>query len=187
MKKILLSLFISLSVFLIPKFFALADGCCRCTSFANTIKQVTAAVSPDKDTCEAPAVHDPTLICLYFDNYIPQNNSACVSTSTPLIATSTSAPQAKVSLIPGAIYLTNPIGTTDIPTIIGRIISMILSIVGTVTLLMLVYGGFLWLTSAGNDKKVAQGRTIILYSAIGLAVIFLAYVFVKFFFEAIGA
>ncbi|MDD4412503.1 MAG: pilin [Patescibacteria group bacterium] len=187
MKKIFTISFISLFVLLVPRFFALADGCCRCTSFANTIKEVTAAVSPDKDTCEAPAVHDPTLICLYFDNYIPQNNMACVSTSTPLITPATTTPKAKVNAIPGAIYLTNPIGTTDIPTIIGRIISMILSIVGTVTLLMLVYGGFLWLTSAGNDKKVAQGKAIIMWSAIGLAIIFLAYVFVKFFFEAIGA
>jgi hypothetical protein len=43
---------------------------------------------------------------------------------------------------------------------------------------MLVWGGFQWLTSAGNDEKVHQGTQTMLWAIIGLAVVFGSYVLV---------
>lgn len=37
-----------------------------------------------------------------------------------------------------------------------------------------LYGGFLMLTAGGDDKKVSQGKTILIQVGIGLIVIFLA-------------
>lgn len=70
--------------------------------------------------------------------------------------------------------------------LIGRIITGALGIVGSLTLLMFIYGGFLWLTSAGDGKKIQQGKDILLWSTVGLAIIFSSYALVKFVITSIG-
>ena len=77
--------------------------------------------------------------------------------------------------------LTNPLGkTTDVPTIIGNVIKGVIGIVGSLALLMFVYGGLLWMTSMGNQEKVDQGRKILIWATAGLVVIFSSYVLVSF-------
>lgn len=75
--------------------------------------------------------------------------------------------------------LTNPLGTSDVREIIGRVISAALSVVGTLALLMFVYGGFLWLTSRGDTKLVGKGKETMTWAILGLVVIFGAYVIVR--------
>ncbi len=76
------------------------------------------------------------------------------------------------------VTLTNPIGSTDIPTLIGYIIKAVMGIVGSLALVMVIYGGFVWMTAAGNAEKVTQGKNILIWAIIGLVVIFSAYIIV---------
>ena len=73
--------------------------------------------------------------------------------------------------------LNNPLGDSiDTPQkLIGKVINSVLGVVGSLALLMFVYGGLTWMTSSGNAEKVKKGRDIIIWSAIGLAIIFSAY------------
>ena len=73
------------------------------------------------------------------------------------------------------VTLYNPLGESDIRVIIGRVISGILSIVGSVALLMFIYGGTLWLTSAGMPDRVKKGKDILTWATLGLGVIFASY------------
>ncbi len=66
----------------------------------------------------------------------------------------------------------------DIRVVIGRVIKAILGISGVVALLMFVWGGFLWLTSAGEIDKVKKGKQTLTWAVIGLVVIFTAYILV---------
>jgi hypothetical protein len=76
----------------------------------------------------------------------------------------------------GAACLKNPLGGIDTPQLlIGQIINAVLGIVGSLALLMFVYGGITWMTSSGNADKVKKGRDILVWSAIGLAIVFSAY------------
>lgn len=59
---------------------------------------------------------------------------------------------------------------------VGTVINKILAVVGSLTLLVFVYGGFMWLTSAGESDKVTTGTNAMLYAVIGLFIIFGAYV-----------
>ncbi|MBU0625050.1 pilin [Patescibacteria group bacterium] len=59
-------------------------------------------------------------------------------------------------------------------TTLGRIAQLILSVAGGLTLLMFVYGGFLMLTSAGEEGKVTKGKDVLKAAVIGLAIILLA-------------
>jgi len=47
----------------------------------------------------------------------------------------------------------------------------LLSIAGSVAVLMFVYGGFVWLTSGGSADKIKQGQNIMVNTAIGIVII----------------
>ena len=78
------------------------------------------------------------------------------------------------------IQLPNPISITDPRVLIGQIIGAALGIVGSIAFAMFLWGGFLWMTSAGNSEKVSKGKMVILWAAIGLAVIFTSYALVSY-------
>lgn len=86
----------------------------------------------------------------------------------------------------GGTCLTNPLGSIDTPqALIGKIINTVLGVVGSIALLMFVYGGITWMTSSGSADKVKKGRDTIVWSAIGLAIIFSAYGLVRVLIEGI--
>ncbi len=82
------------------------------------------------------------------------------------------------------VTLTNPLGTTDIRLLIARLISAVLSIIGVIALLMFVYGGFLWMLSAGNESQVEKGKEVLKWTTIGIILIVSAYVIVNALFRA---
>jgi uncharacterized membrane protein YidH (DUF202 family) len=63
--------------------------------------------------------------------------------------------------------------------IILTIVKWLLSLVGTIAVISLVYGGFLYVSSQGDERKVDQAKHIILYSCIGLIIIGLSGVLVN--------
>ena len=63
----------------------------------------------------------------------------------------------------------------------------IFGIIGVVVLVMFIYGGAVWLMSAGNSSAVEHGRAIMTGSLIGLLLIFSAGAIVKFFLKSVGA
>lgn len=87
----------------------------------------------------------------------------------------------------GVVRLVNPIGGKDDGTaagakgivdgnkILGTAVKVALGLLGSITLLVFFYGGFMWLTSAGNSDKVSKGTKSMLYAVIGLFIIFGAY------------
>ncbi len=77
------------------------------------------------------------------------------------------------------VELVNPIGTTNPNTIIGNLIKAILSVVGSLALLMFVYGGVIWITSFGEAKRIEKGKSIVTWAVLGLALIASAYVLVN--------
>lgn len=93
-------------------------------------------------------------------------------------------------LLPAATHaatrLQNPLGTISIPDLIGRIVNALLGISGALALLMFVWGGFLWLVSAGNESRVKQGKQTLTWATIGLVVIFSSYTLVRFVIRALA-
>ena len=80
----------------------------------------------------------------------------------------------------GSVCLSNPLNVDSPQALIGSIINAALGIIGSIALIIFIYGGFVWLTSGGNAQKVTQGQHILMWAAIGLVVIFLSYALVKF-------
>jgi len=83
--------------------------------------------------------------------------------------------------------LTNPLGTDSPEIVIANVINTIFGIVGSLALLMFVYGGLIWMTSSGNKESVDKGKNIIKWAAIGLVIIFSSYALVRFLITGVGA
>ena len=70
--------------------------------------------------------------------------------------------------------------------IIGNIIKSMLGLAGTLTIIMMVYAGILWMTASGNETAVTKAKKIITWTVIGLVLIFTSYIIVRFLFTSLG-
>jgi len=93
-------------------------------------------------------------------------------------------------LVPQAVFAQGGLGTSTLPLpealpsqtsfldLLTFIINFFLGLVGTVAILMLIYGGFLYLTSAGGEN-IKKAKNTIMYAIIGIVVILLSYAIVN--------
>lgn len=58
---------------------------------------------------------------------------------------------------------------------IGNIVFALLSLVGIIFLILLIYGGVFWMIARGNESQVEKAKNIITNSLVGLIIILLAY------------
>lgn len=75
---------------------------------------------------------------------------------------------------------------SDPNILIGKVINATLGIVGSLALVMFIYGGFTWMLAAGNDQRVQKGKDILVWATVGLIVIFASYAMVRFVFTGLG-
>lgn len=68
----------------------------------------------------------------------------------------------------------------DLIGIIFKSIQYILAFLGVVAVVVIIIGGFMWMTAAGNDEKVGKAKKIIMQGLIGLIIILLAYAIAAF-------
>ena len=74
---------------------------------------------------------------------------------------------------------------TDLISVAKNISSIALGIIAVVSVIMLIYGGIKYITSAGDSKKVTDAKNTILYAIIGLVICLLSYAIINFVVNAI--
>lgn len=77
------------------------------------------------------------------------------------------------------------LGQESLPIIIARIIRVVLGTLGIITVVLLLYSGFLWMTSAGDPKKIERAKAIIKNAVIGLLIIFSSFAITQFVLNAL--
>ncbi|HDL74932.1 MAG TPA: hypothetical protein ENH06_00925 [bacterium] len=75
---------------------------------------------------------------------------------------------------PGEICIDNPLNSCSFEGLIFGIIDFIFTISLVLVPIMIVIGGFYFVTSMGDPKKFETGRKIIFYSLIGFVVILMS-------------
>ncbi len=75
----------------------------------------------------------------------------------------------------------------NLETGVQSIISFVTNLLYLIAVAYALYGGFLILTSGGDEEKVKKGKTILMHGAMGLLVIFLASSIVSFVLRLIQA
>lgn len=64
--------------------------------------------------------------------------------------------------------------------VIGSIIGYALSFIGVIFMVLVLYGGFLWMTSYGDSQKVEKAKELITGAVIGLVIVIAAYTITNF-------
>src|SRR5688572_4081010 len=62
-------------------------------------------------------------------------------------------------------------GFTSIGEFITLALAVVVSFLGIVALGMLIYGAFVYVTSAGDENKASHGKKVILYAIIGILIL----------------
>jgi len=70
---------------------------------------------------------------------------------------------------------TGTISETTFAEEIAKIITVALGFLGLLFLILVIYAGFLWMTAAGNDEKIATAKKIMIAAVIGAAIVLSAY------------
>jgi len=83
-------------------------------------------------------------------------------------------------------YSTGDYTLDDIVMIAVRASRWILGIVGSLALLMFVYGGFMFLISSGSSDKISKAKAIIVAAMVGLIIVFSSYLIIQFVLKTIG-
>lgn len=70
-------------------------------------------------------------------------------------------------------------GSTELREVALKIINFFLGFLGILALIMVIYGGFLYVSSAGNQENTEKAKKILLYAAIGIIVIAVSFALVN--------
>ena len=74
----------------------------------------------------------------------------------------------------------NTASKMDLTQAIGQLIRPILGLVGVLFLLLMIWGGFVWMTASGNEEKIGKAKQLITGAVIGMVIIFAAYAITSF-------
>lgn len=59
-------------------------------------------------------------------------------------------------------------------------IRWVLGLLGLIAVIMMIWGGFVWMTAAGNEEKVTKAKKVLKYAVTGLIIILLSWAIVAF-------
>ncbi|OIO20205.1 MAG: hypothetical protein AUJ23_00710 [Candidatus Magasanikbacteria bacterium CG1_02_32_51] len=77
----------------------------------------------------------------------------------------------------------NKLPVKDLPGLIGQIINTLLGILGSIALAMIIYGGVLFMIANGNPEKKKKATGLLVWSVLGIAIIFASYGVINFVFD----
>lgn len=72
------------------------------------------------------------------------------------------------------------LGTVDLRTGVMAIVNTLLGFLGIIAILIILWGGFRWMTAGGNEEKIDEAKKIITAGIIGLVIIFVSYAIATF-------
>jgi hypothetical protein len=67
----------------------------------------------------------------------------------------------------------------DAKELLKTMLNFFLSFLGFVATMMVIYGGVLYVTSAGNDENVGKAKKILIYAFVGIVLILLSFAIVN--------
>ena len=78
------------------------------------------------------------------------------------------------------ILIESGLGNTDFRIVIARLIRTAMSLLGIIAVVVVLLGGFTWMTAGGNEEKVGEAKKLLYSGVIGLAIVLSAYSIANF-------
>ncbi|MDP2691129.1 MAG: hypothetical protein Q8O95_01840 [bacterium] len=82
------------------------------------------------------------------------------------------------NIVPGEIVSATG-GETSLIDLVRTILNYFLGFLGILTLAIVIYGGFMYVTAGVNESGAETGKKVLTYAAIGIIVILLSFVIVN--------
>jgi len=80
----------------------------------------------------------------------------------------------------GEFTQTTGLPETDLVTVIGNVVKVVIGFLGLVATIIIIIGGFQWMTSGGNEEKIGNAKKLMINGLIGLVICLLAYAIAAF-------
>ena len=77
------------------------------------------------------------------------------------------------------------LGNEDPRVMAGSIVNIILGFLGIIAVVLILFGGFKWMTAAGNEDSVGEAKKIIGAGVIGLVIVLMAFGLAQFVINAL--
>jgi len=71
-------------------------------------------------------------------------------------------------------------GSSFLTTKVGQIVGLVLSFIGVIFLILMIYAGILWMTASGNEQQVTKAKGLMMNAIIGMIIVFAAYAITSF-------
>jgi|GEM_PF-6965562 cysteine-rich repeat protein len=78
------------------------------------------------------------------------------------------------------------LGQNSVKTIIVRSVQILLGFLGILAVIVILYGGFIWMTAGGDAGKIDKAKKVLMAAVIGLIIILSSYAITAFIFTRIG-
>jgi hypothetical protein len=101
---------------------------------------------------------------------------ALAQTTTPDPALNPNNPLAGSGQTPDTLGLS----TSNLKTSLGNVIKTVLGFMGIIAVGLVIYGGIVWMTAAGDDGKIEDAKKIIYSAILGLIIILFSYAITTF-------
>ncbi len=93
--------------------------------------------------------------------------------SKPVLAQTTSNDQFGLNQVSNG--LKNSLSNKDPREVIARIINLALGFLGIIAVVIILLGGFKWMTAAGNEEKTEEAKKLLGAGVIGLIIILMSW------------
>jgi len=74
----------------------------------------------------------------------------------------------------------NAVGNTDPREMAANVVNVILGFLGIIAVILILAGGFMWMTAAGNEDKVGTAKKVMTAGVVGLVIVLAAFGIAKF-------
>ncbi|MFH0891808.1 MAG: hypothetical protein V1867_03440 [Candidatus Falkowbacteria bacterium] len=85
----------------------------------------------------------------------------------------------------GDVQATTGLGNTDPREMAARVVNIMLGFIGIIAVIIILLGGFKWMTAAGNEEKVDEAKKLIGSGVIGLIILLAAFALAQFILNAL--
>lgn len=103
-----------------------------------------------------------------------------------MVAAPAALAQTTTAINTSQLSTTIALGSEDPGDIIGAVINVALGFLVFVAVIIILLGGFRWMTAAGNEEKVESAKKLLVAAVIGLIIILAAWGISLFALESIG-
>jgi uncharacterized BrkB/YihY/UPF0761 family membrane protein len=83
-------------------------------------------------------------------------------------------------------YGQEPSSLPQAPQMIGQVVGAGLAFIGVIFLILMIYGGFIWMIARGNQQEVTKAKDLITAAVIGIIIVLAAYAITQYLGGALG-